>query len=275
MSDRPTPPLQSLEIQSYTVELEPDIVAILRASFGSTWGDGDFWRWKHSGRPGFVPADVAVFMDAGTPVACFHVSLRSLRLLPGLDVPCSIEGDFAIRPELRGAGLPQQAYLHAAPRLADRSIVLRAGFSSPELYNRVYKRKFGHRMIPTVTTQYRKILSDRALRGKLQDLGDKIRSRPSLQRLLKHRAATLRIEVAGFQPCSLTLAHDSSQCTGDLPQRADLTLRLPYSVLAVPRMPPLPGLFTVVRAIFSGQVWASGLFRILVRWSRAQLSPFT
>jgi hypothetical protein len=261
MSDEPTQPLQPLEIRNYTVELEPDIVAILRASFGGKWGDGDFWRWKHSSRPGFVPADVAVFMDEGTAVACFHVSLRSLRLLPGLDVPCSIEGDFAIRPELRGAGLPQQAYLHAAPRLADRSVVLRAGFSSPELYNRVYKRKFGHRMIPTVTTQYRKILSDRALRGKLQDLGDKIRSRPSWQRLLKHRAANIRIEVVGFQPCSLELAHDSSRCTADLPQRADLSLRLPYKVLAVPRLRPVPGMFTVVRAFFC----------MLVRWGRAQL----
>jgi hypothetical protein len=271
MSDRPTQPPQPLEIRDYTVELEPDVVAILRSSFGEAWGDGAFWRWKHSSRPGFVPADVAVFMAEGTPVACFHVSLCSLHLSPGLEVACSIEGDFAIRPELRGAGLPQQAYLHAAPRLADRSIVLRAGFSSPELYNRVYKRKFGHRMIPTVTTQYRKILSDRALRGKLQELGDKLRSRPSWQRLLKHRTTTIRIAVAGFQPCSLTLAHDSSQCSGDLPQRADLSLRLPYEVLAAPRMRPVPALFTVVRAILTGQVWASGLFRILARWSRAQL----
>lgn len=271
MSDRPAPPAQPLEIRNYTVELEPDIVAILRASFGEKWGDDAFWRWKHSSRPGFAPADVAVFMDEGTPVACFHVSLRSLHLLPGLEVPCSIEGDFAIRPELRGAGLPQIAYLHAAPRLAEQSMVLRAGFSSPELYSRVYKRKFGHRMIPTVSTQYRKILSDRALRGKLQDLGDKIRARPSWQRLLKHRAAAIRIEVAGFQPCSLALAPDSAHCTGDLPPHADLSLRLPYRVLAVPRMRPLLGMFTVLCAIFSGQVRTSGLFRTLVRWTRAQL----
>ena len=180
-----------------------------------------------------------MFTDEGTPVACFHISVRSLHLLPGLDVPCSIEGDFAIRSELRGVGLPQQAYLYAAPRLADRSVVLRAGFSSPELYNRVYKRKFGHRMIPTVTTQYRKILSDRALRGKLQEFGDKLRSRPSWQRMLKHRAATIRIDVAGFQPCSLVLTHDASHCTGDLLPRPDLRLRMPYRVLAAPRMRPL------------------------------------
>ena len=271
MGDRSTQLLQPLEIRDYAVGLEPDIVAILRESFGEKWGDGDFWRWKHSSRPGFVPADVAVFTDEGTPVACFHVSVRSLHLLPGLDVPCSIEGDFAIRAELRGVGLPQQAYLYAAPRLAERSVVLRAGFSSPELYNRVYKRKFGHRMLPTVTTQYRKILSDRALRGKLQEFGDKLRSRPSWQRMLKHRAATIRIDVTGFQPCCLILTHDASHCTGDLPPRPDLRLRMPYRVLAAPRLRPLPALFAVARAIFSGQLRSAGLMRILVRWSRAQL----
>jgi hypothetical protein len=271
MDDRSTQLLQPLEIRDYTVELEPDIVAILRASFGEKWGDGDFWRWKHSGRPEFVPADVAVFTDEGTPVACFHISVRSLHLLPGLEVPCSIEGDFAIRSELRGVGLPQQAYLYAAPRLVDRSVVLRAGFSSQELYNRLYKRKFGHRMIPTVTTQYRKILSDRALRDKLQEFGDKLRSRPSWQRMLKHRAATIRIGVAGFQPCSLVLTHDSSHCTGDLLPRPDLTLRMPYRVLVAPRMRPLPAMFAAARAVFCGQVQAAGFLRLLVRWSRAQL----
>jgi hypothetical protein len=30
-------------------------------------------------------------------------------------------------------------------------------------------------------------------------------------------------------------------------------------------------MFAVARAVFSGQVWAAGLMRILVRWSRAQL----
>jgi hypothetical protein len=271
MDDRSKQPLPPLEIRDYAVELEPDIVAILRASFGEQWGDGDFWRWKHASRPGFLPADVAVFTDEGTPVACFHVSVRSLHLLPGLEIPCSIEGDFAVRSELRGAGLPQQAYLYAAPRLADRSVVLRIGFSSPELYNRVYKRKFGHRMLSSVTTQYRKILSDRALRGKLQEFGDKLRSRPSWQRMLKHSAATIRIDVAGFQPCSLVLTHDASHCTGDLPPSPDMSLRMPYRVLAAPRMRPLRAMFAVARAIFSGQVRAAGLLRILVRWSRAQL----
>lgn len=261
---RPDLPSTPLEIRDHSVELEPDIVSILRASFGDNWGDADFWRWKHATRPGFTPADVAVFTEAGKPVACFHVSVRSLRLLPGVEVSCSIEGDFAIRPELRGVGLPQKAYLHAAPRLAARDVVLRAGFSSPELYNRVYKRKFGHRMIPTVSTQYRKILSDRALRSKLQDFGEQIRSRPSWQRLLKHHPVTIRIEVAGFQPCCLALAHDSSSCSGDLPQRCDLRLKMPYEVLVATRMRPLPAAFAVARAVFSGRVWVAGWLRLFV-----------
>ena len=103
------------------------------------------------------------------------------------------------------------------------------------------------------------------------DFGDKVRSRPSWQRMLKHRAATIRIDVAGFQPCSLVLTHDSSHCTGNLPQQADLSLRMPYTVLAAPRLRPLPAMFAVARAVCSGQVRAAGLLRFLVRWSRAQV----
>lgn len=271
MDDRSRQPAPPLAIRDYVTELEPDIVSILRESFGDNWGDTAFWRWKHLTRPGFEPRDVAVFTEAGKPVACFHVSVRTLRLCPGLEVSCSIEGDFAIRSDLRGVGLPQRAYLHAAPRLADRSVVLRAGFSSPELYHRVYKRKFGHRMIPTVTTQYRKILSDRALRCKLQGFGDAIRARPSWQRLLKHRPLNIRIDVAGFQPCGLVLTQDSSSCTADLPQRSDMRLRMPYTVLAAARMQRLPATLATARAVLSGQMRVTGLLRVLASWSRAQL----
>jgi hypothetical protein len=271
MDDRSRQPAPPLEICDYAAQLQPDIVSILRESFGNEWGDADFWRWKHLSRPGFEPRDVAVFTAEGKPVACFHVSVRMLRLWPGLEVPCSIEGDFAIRSELRGAGLPQRAYLHAAPRLAARSVVLRAGFSSPELYQRVYKRKFGHRMIPTLTTQYRKILSDRALRCKLQGFGEAIRVWPSWQRLLKHRPLSIRIEVAGFQPCGLLLTQDSSTCTADLPPRPDLRLKMPYAVLAAARMQRLPATLATARAVLSGQMRAAGLLRILARWNRAQL----
>jgi hypothetical protein len=266
MDDKAATRSSNLEVNNYSVELEPGIVQMLQTAFGEKWGDHAYWRWKHVARPGFVPADVVVFTDASRLAACFHVAVRTLRLGPGLDILCSIEGDFAIEPQSRGIGLPQRAFLHNARLLADRSVVLRAGFSSQELFNRLYKPKFGHRMMPTVTAHYRKILSDEALRAKLRDLGDRLRLRASWQRFLKRSALTIRIEVAGFQPCTLAIAHDTSSCTDSFAAPADLGVRIPYLLLAAGRMQRHQAAIAVARAVLTGQVRVRGLFRFIGRY---------
>jgi hypothetical protein len=252
-------------MRDYAAELEPHIVNILRASFGAKWGDREFWRWKHATRPGFSPADVVVCTAADQPVACFHLAVRSMRLAPGLEIRCSVEGDFAIQPDARGAGIPQQAYRFVSPRLVSRSVLVRAGFSSRELYERVYKPKFGHAMLPTVTAQYRKILSDRALRAKLQQFGAAFRERSWVQRLLKQHALTVRMEVAGFQPCDLVLSADSVTCTAATAGRPDLKIRMPYVLLTAARMTRLRATLTAVKAVLSGQVRTAGALRVMLR----------
>jgi hypothetical protein len=259
-------------MRDYTAELEPHILKILQASFGAKWGDRDFWRWKHSSRPGFSPADVVICTAADKPIACFHLAVRSMRLAPGLEIRCSVEGDFAIQPEARGSGIPQKAYRFVSPRLVSRSVLVRAGFSSRELYERVYKPKFGHAMLPTVTAQYRKILSDRALRGKLQEFGAALRERSWPRRLLKQQPLTLRMEIAGFQPCDLVLSAESAICTAATTARADLTIRMSYVLLTAARMTRFRAMLTAAKAVLSGQVRTVGLTRVLFRVLASRLS---
>lgn len=266
ISQKPAP-VQSpdLVFQSYRAEWEPGILRVLHTGFGQTWGDCAYWRWKHSLRPGFSPMDVTVVTQAEEPVACFHLALRSLQMGPGLSISCSVEGDFAIKPGARGRGLPRRGYSFTATSLAERSVVLRTGFSSPDLFERLYKPTFGHRKMPTVTAQYRKILSDRMLREKLRDFGDRVRSHPQVQRLLQQRPLTVQLEITGFQPCYLALTRDGANCTAESPGRPDLWVRAPYPLLAASRMRRVPALFVLARNVLSGKVRVRGLMRILAR----------
>jgi hypothetical protein len=250
----------------FRAELEPGVLRVLHAGFGQNWGDSAFWRWKHSSRPGFSPLDVAVVTQSDKPVACFHLAVRSMRMGPGLTLRCSVEGDFAVEPGVRGRGLPKQGYRVTSGTLVERSVVLRAGFSSVELFEHVYKPNFGHRMMPTVTAQYRKILSDRALRERLRHVGNQLRLRPRMQRLLEQAPLTVRLEISGFQPCDLVLTRDSASCTDNLARRPDLRIRAPYLLLAASRMRRLPAMCAFVRAFLSGQARVRGLVRVLGRF---------
>jgi len=257
----------------YRTELEPGILRVLHTGFGEQWGDRAYWRWKNFSRPGFSPCDVTLVTQAEVPVACFHLALRTLQMGPGLSILCSVEGDFAIDPRARGQGLPRRSYSFTATSLAERSVVLRTGFSSPDLFERLYKPTFGHRMMPTVTAQYRKILSDRLLREKLREFGDGVRSRRWLQGLLEQRPLTLRLEITGFQPCDLVLAREGVSCTDSGSGRPDLRARLPYPVLAAGRMRRVPAMFVLARHMLSGQVRVRGLMRLLARFATAAAPP--
>jgi len=272
---QPRPAEQSPDFvfEYYRAGLEPGILQVLHTGFGEKWGDAVYWRWKYPSRPGFTPLDVTLVTQADEPVACFHLAVRPLQMGPGLNILCSVEGDFAIQPRARGQGLPRRGYCFTAASLAERSVVLRAGFSSPELFERVYKPNFGHRMMPTVTAQYRKILSDRLLREKLQEFGNRVRSHPRIRRLLEQRPLTVRLEIAGFQPCDLVLRRDGVGCTDKGAGRPDLRVRAPYPLLAASRMRRGRAIFTLVHAVLSGQAQVRGLMRVLARFATTAARP--
>ena len=255
--------------QCFRAEWQPAVLRLLQTSFGEQWGDCAYWRWKHSSRPGFSPLDITLVIQDEMPVACFHLALRSLQMGPQLSISCSVEGDFAVEPGSRGRALPRRSYSFTATSLAERSVVLRTGFSTPELFERLYKPTFGHRMMPTVTAQYRKILSDRLLREKLQEFGDRLRLRPRLRKLLEQRPLTVRLEISGFRACDLVLARDGASCADKGAGRADLWVRVPYSVLAASRMRRVAAMFALARKVFTGQVRVRGLMRLLARFAAA------
>jgi hypothetical protein len=201
---------------------------------------------------------------ADKPIACFHLAVRTMRLAPGLDIRCSIEGDFAIEADARGSGIPQKAYRYVSPRLVNRSVLVRAGFSSRELYEHVYKPKFGHRMPLSVTAQYRKILSNRALHCKLQEFGEALRGHSRLRRFLR-LPLTIRMEVEGFQPCDLILTASSASCSPGEADRPDLKIKMPYGLLTAARLSPLRATLAVVKAILTGRVRTAGLTRVMFR----------
>jgi hypothetical protein len=268
MGKDPARPL-NLEIRPWSPELEAGVLQTLNTSFSETWGDSGFWRWKHTERPGFSAEDVIVFTDGGEPVACFHVAVHPLRLAPGLDTPWSVEGDYAIRPQWRGAGIFEKSNLRAARYLAHRGVVLRGGFSTAWLHERLYKPKLGHRLVANVTMNYRKVLSDQALRVRVQDFGNRLRLQRLLRPLLAAGPVTVQLSVEGFSPCTLVIETDAANCTGQLSETADVRVSIPYELLTVGRSGYRHAFLAVVRAVSSGQVRIRGLIRLLARWASA------
>lgn len=256
---------EPLEIQNYTDGLESEILDALHAGFGRRWGTIERWRWKHRYRPGFRPADINVFMLEGQCGACFHVAVRTMCLGPNIEVGTSTEGDFVVRPQFRGRGLAQKYFRVVAPFLAQRGVVLRGGFSSPELYQRFYRRKFGHCLVGTVNAHYRKILSDVALRAKLTEFGEAVGRRRLARRVLAKRPVVIRVEIAGFEPCELVLERGACACVGAASRDVDLVLRAPYLILTAARMRPLHAFLKIGRGLISGEVRVRGVMRLAVR----------
>ena len=134
----------AVEAHPYTPDSESEVLAILRGAFGPAWGDQAFWRWKYLQRPGFSEHDVRVYRSGGKAIGCWHMAARTLRLGPGLEIAASVEGDYAMHPDWRGIGMGRDpASLKQVRALAERGIVARFAFTSPLLYERIYRPKLG------------------------------------------------------------------------------------------------------------------------------------
>jgi hypothetical protein len=259
--------LRSVQAHHYTLEAEADLLRLLQTAFGQEWGDGALWRWKHCTRPGFSPCDVLIYTSGDTAIGCWHMASHSLRFAAGLEVLSSFEGDYALDPTWRGIGIRRedQATGRELRALAQRGVVARFAFTSQALYERLYRNKLGWRRVPTVTSRYRKLLNDRAIRSRLQAAGARLLQGRFMQRLVRSKPLVIQVEVRGFSPCSLVIERSAAVCREAVLAIPDLTVRIPYAALTISRDRPGFSFLVLIRALLSGQVRARGLTRFSLR----------
>jgi hypothetical protein len=259
--------LRSVQAHHYTPEAEPAVLRLLQSAFGPEWGDSAFWRWKHCARPGFSPSDVLIYTSAGAEIGCWHMASCALHLAPRLEVLCSVEGDYALQPEWRGAGIRRkdQATLEELRALAQRGVVVRFAFSSQTLYERLYQSRLGWHRLPSVTSRYRKLLSDRAIRSRLQAAGARLLQGLFVQRLVRPRRLVIQVEVRGFSACTLVIEGGAAECREGVLPDPDLIVGIPYAALTITRGEPILGFLVLMRAFLCGHVRTRGLSTFTLR----------
>ena len=157
---------------------------------------------------------------------------RRLRLGSGLDIAASVEGDYAMHPEWRGVGMGRDpASLKEVRLLAERGIVARFAFTSPALFERIYRPKLGYRRIRTVTARYQKLISDTAIRERLQRAGERLRSQGFMHKLVRQCPLSIAIEVSGFRRCVLVMDAQGARCTWEYEVDPDLAVDVPYALI--------------------------------------------
>jgi hypothetical protein len=259
--------LQSVQVRHYTADAEADVLRILQSAFGPEWGDSSFWRWKHCSRPGFSPLDVRIYTSGGAAIGCWHMACHSVRLAPGLEVPASFAGDYALERNWRGAGIGSDpATLQELYAQAQRGVVARFAFTSQALYERLYAKRLGWHLMPTVTSRYRKLLNDRTIRGRVQAIGARLLESRFIQRLVRPGPFVVQVEVRGFSPCSLVIDSRAAACREELLSDPDLMVRIPYALLTIRLGRPIFALRVLIRAFLSGQVRTRGLARFTLRF---------
>jgi len=220
-----------VELREYASGDEKEIVQILSRSHANGWGDEKFWRWKHVCRSGFVKEDVVVASVNNEMVGCFHGAVLPLTLEAGLEVPMNFEGDFAVLPEYRKLGIPDQAHDLISHRLLERGVMLRGGFTSKELNERFYHKRFGYIFVPTVTTQFRKILGLGLLQQKVEAYGKRLLAHSRVRQALNRQPLMLNLRLENFPPCHIEATEQFIRLREGSSLTSDLDVRLPYGTL--------------------------------------------
>jgi hypothetical protein len=262
---------EEIELREFRPSDEAEIVATLNACQRGAWGAAAHWRWKHRDRPGFVPEDVLVARAGGAVVGCFHGAVLPLKLEEGLVVPMSFDGDYAVLPEHRGRDIPAAAHDRSDERLARRGVVFRGGFTSRELNERFYHKRFGYVFVPGVTAQFRKYLGPGPLAPRVAALGERLLARPALRRALA-RPFVVDLAIEGFPPCHLEMAGTGFRLERGAAPRPDLCVWLPYALLTVFAGGERPGAAALARLILGGRLRASGLVRSAPRLAALALA---
>jgi hypothetical protein len=261
--EAPVPP-PAVRLTAYQAGDETALVHLLNGCRGGAWGDETFWRWKHGGRPGFRPADVVVARSAGAIVGCLHSAVLDLKIEEGLTVPMSFDGDCAVLSGAHGDDIAACAHDLSGAEFRARGVVFRGGFTSREQNERFSHRRFGHVLVPGVTTQFRKYLGPGALAPRVAELGARLLARPAFRRALR-RPFAVDLAIDGFPPCHAVLAADGFRLERGRAPGADLRARLTYLLLTefADREFPRPGV--VFHAVGRGELAVAGLLRAAPR----------
>jgi hypothetical protein len=234
---------------------------VLNACQAHGWGDEDTWRWKYAARPGFRPEEVVAVHADGRMAACLHSAVLPVKIEEGVEILLAFDGDFAVLPGFRGQGLLFDAYDVTDRRLLARHVSLRGGFTSSELNARFYLKHFGLVFIPSVTTLFRKHLGLGPLRPRVQALGGALLERPRFRAALARRPLTVGLRVEGLPDGHLVLGADGFRLEQGAIRTPDLSVRVPYALLAALAGPPRSLLKVALVSLLRGQLRIHGFLR--------------
>ena len=250
---------KKVEISDYLPGDEVQIVKVLNACGLLDKADETFWRWKHLDRPGFASWNVKKAHLGKKTVGCFHSAMLPVKVDEKLNIPVCFGGDYAILPEYRGEGTPKQAYADINQRAREQG-VFHSGFSTRDLYEQFYTR-LGQVLIPTVSTEYTKIIGLGPLKVKVEEIGSKVLAKSNIRRILKNEPLIVDLQIENLPPCHLELTgHAFSLCEG-YAQKPHLGVRMPYSLLVSLNRNSISAVMSIAFNLLRGSLRIRGFLR--------------
>jgi GNAT superfamily N-acetyltransferase len=259
----------AIQLRDYRPGDEAHLVELLSEAHRTPWGSEEYWRWKHLRRPGFREDDIIVATHDGKAAACFHGAVLPLVVDEGLEVPMCVEGDFAVRPAYRKLGIPDEAHDIMSRRLLARGGVLRGGFTSRELNERFYHKRFGYIFVPNVAVEYRKILGLDSLAQRVEKYGSKLLTWPIVRESLTSQPCSINVELEKFPLCHIRATADRVVLVEGRSSEAAVTIISPYQLLTALIDSRWVLCQKVVRYGVTGRFRIRGLLRVLPTIVRA------
>jgi hypothetical protein len=254
--------LPGIELNDYRQGDEEEIVGILSSAFHNKWNDIEYWRWKHCRRPGFNSREVVTASIDGKIVGCFHGATLPFELEPGLVVPMSFDGDFAVLPEYQGRNTPAIVHDLTDRRLKDSGVALRGGFTSKALNERFYRKKFGYVFIPTTSINFRKVIGIKTLRSKVETLGNSLLAQTGFRRAFTDHPVIINFEVEGFTPFHLHLSDTAFHLNDGFSGNAHAYVTAPYNVIMNLSEGIRPFVRSSLFSMLKGQLRIRGIFKL-------------
>jgi hypothetical protein len=222
---------REVQINDYVPGDAENILDVLSTVFPENWDNIDKWRWKHCNRPGFSNKDIITARANDRMVACFHGATLILKLEPGITVPASFDGDFAVLPEFRGLHIPSRVHDLTDRRLKESGVALRGGFTSLALNERFYHKQFGYVFVPTSSINFRKIIGLKPLREKIEALGEHLNADPAFSSTLADHPVSINFDVEGFTPFNIRFTDKAFSLIDGYYDEAEMFIKAPYNVI--------------------------------------------